>query len=400
MSEPDITPSPAAKHRPTGATAGSDAVLKSFTFLFFMTMSIIVSVFPIYFDYKGYSKLQIGMLYSIGPTVGIAANLFWGVLSDKLQTIKKVMITVLAGQLIALLIMFQVDTFTVMFIVMTAYYFFQTPMNGLIDSQTLLVASKTGKSYASYRIWGSLGFSFASLFFGMALSGLGIQSVTFLTLGTVIISFGLAFLLKDSRAGARKADFSGVRSILFSKQLLWFFLLILLLAIPAKANDGFLALYMIGLGANETIIGYSWMISALSEIPVMFLLSKYGHRFKELPLLGFAGLIYGIRFLLMASVQNPYWIIAIQAMHCLSFGIFFITAIRYITQLVPDEFRASGQAMFNVVWGGMAGLAGGAIGGQLFDLWGGDTVYLFASITAFIASAGFFLTHISRKFSV
>lgn len=373
-------------------------VLKSFSFFVYMITAIVVSVLPVYYNYLGYSKLQIGMLYSIGPAVGIIANLFWGYMSDKLRTIKKIIMVVLAGQFIAFLLVFQFDAFSIVFIIMTAFYFFQTPMPALIDSQTLLTVKHTGESYASYRVWGSLGFSAASVVFGLILSKLGPQIIVFLALGTVLTALVFALGLRESRRGTQKLNFSGMRTVLLSRKFLLFLVLVFFIAAASRTNDGFLAIYLIELGADASIVGYSWMVSALSEIPFFFLISKHGHRFKELALLSFAGMIYGIRFFLMIFIQDPLWVIAIQLLHGLSFGIFFITAVRLLVQLVPDDYRATGQAMFNVVWAGMAGLFGGTVGGRIFDLWGGQQLFLFASALAMIASVGFLTVHLTRRF--
>ncbi|GIP38026.1 MFS transporter [Paenibacillus sp. J31TS4] len=376
----------------------SGAPLKAFSFTFYMMMAVTVSVFPIYFSSLGYSKMQIGVLYSIGPTVGIISNLFWGFLSDKLQRIRIILFIVLSGQLAAALLLFQFDAFSVVFVIMTAFYFFQTPLGGLTDSQILLTVARNGKSYASYRVWGSFGFAFASVAFGLLLKELGGGYVPYFSIGTLLVTLLLVFGLKDQRSTYTKMDFSGLFQVLTSPRLIRFLLLCFILALAARVNDGFLALYLMDLGAGEAVVGYAWMASAISETPMFFLLSRYGHRYKELPLLGFAALAYAIRFFLMSIVHDPNWIIATQALHSFSFGIFLFTALRYLTQLVPDRFRATGQAVFNVMWGGFAGLISGALGGRVFDYWGGQTLYLIAAACAAAACLGFFLTHILKRF--
>ena len=151
------------------------------------------------------------------------------------------------------------------------------------------------------------------------------------------------------------------------------------------------------LGASDSLIGYAWMTSALSEIPVFFFLSKHGHRFKELPLLAFAGIIYAVRFFIMGSIQDPTWVIGVQLLHSLTFGIFLFTANRYISQIIPDEYRSSGQAIFAVAWSSIAGLISGTLGGWIFDLAGGSTVYVIAACLSIVAAIGFLGTHIISK---
>lgn len=368
-------------------------IVKSFTFFYYVMLAVVVSFFPLYYDSLGFSKTQIGTLYSIGPMMAIASNLIWGLLSDRWQTLKKTILLVLFGQLAAILLLFQTKVYSTLFVIMAVFYFFQTPLSGLNDSNILLHVRQTGKSYASYRIWGSIGYAVAAVVFGMILSRFGLELVAPLTIASLVIALLLAFLLKDSRAGMKKMEFSGVFQKVLSRKLVWFLLLVLTMSISHRINDGFLSLYMRELGASQDLIGLASMVSAFSEVPIFFLLSKYGHKFRELPLLAAASFFYAIRFTLMSLVSSPVAVIALQGLHSISFGIYFVTALRYMQDLVPDEYRATGQAVFNMVWSGLAGLTGGVVGGRIFDLWGGPMLYRFAAISAAVAMIGFLLTY-------
>ncbi len=123
------------------------------------------------------------------------------------------------------------------------------------------------------------------------------------------------------------------------------------------------------------------------------MLSKYGHKYKELPLLAVCSLVYGIRFLMMSWIDNPLWVIVTQLMHSVSFGIFLFTAIRYIQMVIPDQYRASGQAVFAVIWSGVAGLLSGTIGGWIFNDFSPQTMYAFGSGLAFVAMICFLVLH-------
>jgi PPP family 3-phenylpropionic acid transporter len=375
-------------------TVKDETVMRSFSFVFYMTMALTVSFFPLYFSSKGYSNLQIGAIYSIGPFIGIVANLFWGFASDKLQTIRKMIIVMLCGQLLTTIVLMQIDTIVWIYIAMTIYNFFHTPINGLNDSLTLLSIRRSGKSYASFRIWGSLGFAFSSVVFGSLLHAVGVEHTILFTVGTISASLLLAFFLKDRVGGGRgSVKFSGFFSVVRQPSLLLFLALIFTMSFAHRTNDGFLALTMREMGASDTIIGWAWTASSLSEVPMFFWLSKNGHRFKELPLLMIASFFYAVRFFLVSIVSDPLWIIPLQFMHSVTFGIFLVTALRYIQQLIPDEFRATGQAIYNIVWSCLAGLTSGIIGGWVFDTWGAPTMYRIAAASGLLACVGFLLTH-------
>ncbi|NHN31272.1 MFS transporter [Paenibacillus agricola] len=373
-------------------------MLRGYSFASYMTMAVIVSYFPLYFKSLGYSTIQIGLLYSVGPMIGIISNIFWGLMSDKYRTVKNILIVVLLGQWIFAFFVFQSTSFVLLLLLMAAFFFFQSPNNSLTDSLTLLSIQGTNKSYASFRVWGSIGFAIASLSFGMILKQYGAGLTVYLCLGTIAFSFIVSTQLTDGRrSSTKKLEFSGLVQVVRSKRFLAFMFIVLVSSVSHRFNDGFLALFLNQLGADQSIVGLSWLVSALSEVPIFFLLSKYGHRYKELPLLMISCFVYVIRFTLMSQVENPLWVIAIQAMHSISFGIFLFTVIRYIARIIPDQYRATGQAILAVTWSGIAGLLSGTLGGWLFRDFGPHTMYGVGALLSASALLGFLLLHLFAK---
>ncbi|WP_068773693.1 MFS transporter [Paenibacillus sp. FJAT-26967] len=370
-----------------------DFVLRGFTFSYYMMMALIASFFPLYFDSRGYTREQIGLLYSIGPMISIFANLIWGFASDKLQKIKPILITLYIGQLVFALSMFRTDSFTMLYILMAGFYFFQQPGQSLNDSQLLLYSRHTGKSYASFRVFGSIGFAFSALFFGMLFKETNISLLSSITIAVIMTGLLFSLGIVDTRGAQSKIDFKGIGKVLAAPRLLIFLLLILIMSISHRFNDGFLALHMREMGASDMTVGVAMMVSALSEIPVLFFLGKYGHRYKELPLLAVAGFMYAIRFLIVSLSDQTAWVMVAQMMHSVTFGVFLVTALRYLTRVIPDQYRASGQAIFAITWSSIAGIVSGRFGGYLFADYGSKTLYLIGSALALTAAAGFLVFH-------
>ncbi|BBH21449.1 hypothetical protein Back11_27940 [Paenibacillus baekrokdamisoli] len=377
---------PAAARKETTA-------LRTFSFASYMTMAMIVSYFPLFFMDRGYSALQIGIIYSTGPFISIFANLLFGALSDKYRTIKKIMTVLLFGQLVMISLLLTTDTFLVVCFIMLAFYFFQTPVNPLSDSLILLSSQYTGTPYALIRIFGSLGFAFAAFAMGQLLKLTGSSATLLLTLGTIAITCLLTLRLKDYQGSMRKIEFSGFYKLIRKPSIVSFFIIVLIVSISHRMYEGFLAVTMRQMGASDSLVGIAWLTSACSEIPVLFLLGKYGHKFKELPLLAVASFMYAVRFWLVSEVTSPIWIIPIQAMHSITFGIYFATALRYLSLIIPDEYRASGQAVYAVVFSGFAGVISGMIGGNVYEHFGKTTFFHLAMVLALIASASFLVKH-------
>lgn len=371
--------------------------LRIYSFSAYSTAAMVVSFIPLYFLDRGFSEQQIGIIYSTGPFISIFANIILGMASDKYRTIKKLLMLLLFGQLVMISLLFPIENFALVCLVMMGFYFFQTPINPLSDSLLLLSSQYTGTPYALIRIFGSLGFAVTAYTFGLILKGIGSHWTLPLALCTIAITLILTTRIKDYQGTARKIDFTGFFKLLRQRDVLLFFLIILTISIPHRMYEGFLAVSMRQMGASDSLVGLAWLVSALSEIPILYLLGKYGHKFKELPLLMIASIMYAVRLWLLSDIQDPRWVIATQAMHSISFGIYFSTALRYLSQLIPDEYRASGQAVYAVVWTGLAGVISGMFGGYIYEHFGREVFFQMGAGFALVAAAAFFTRYyISR----
>lgn len=381
----------------TEVKSGQLAVLRSLHFVNYATMVLVVTFFPLYFDDIGFTKLQIGTIYSIGPMLSIFSNLLAGIAADKSKALRRVLNLIFLGQIIALALLLPQKQFSVVALLMGVFYFFQTPVNSMMDSLTLLAASRMNRSFPSIRMFGSLGYAVCAIAFGFILKAIGSEWTMWFGLGTVVLSLVLSLLLQNFQASLAKFSFGNLWLILKRKETFFFFCLVALVSVAHRMNEGFLAIAMREAGANSSLIGTASLASSVSEIPMFFLLSKYGHKFRELPLLAFASIMYMVRLYLLSIAHEPIAFVLLQMMHSITFGIYYITALRYLQSVVPDEFRSSGQALFGMVWTGLAGLIAGTLGGWLSDAYGLSLVFRLGSGFALAAAVGFLIVHFRRS---
>ncbi|WP_150266779.1 MFS transporter [Paenibacillus tepidiphilus] len=380
--------------------------LRSFMFTVFGTSVLAVSYFPLFYSHLGFSSTQIGMLYAVGPLISILSNLFWSMMSDRLGTVKRIMAILLAGQLVSSLLLSRSSSFSEVMLIISFFYFFYYPIFPLSDTMAIKIAERHKRSFISIRVFGSLGYSFFALTIGYVLRALTPSWSVTLCIIIIVTALLLSIGLKDvprTPAPKRtkpansvpKAKGGGITEILLQKEVLWFFACVFVLAIGHRMNEAFLTISLKEMQAGDEVIGWALLASALSEIPVFFALSKYGERFKELPLLAFAALMYGLRFLFMSLSNEPLTVVFIQALHSISFGIFYVTAVRYITRIIPDHLRATGMAIFTVVWSSASGLLSGTFGGMIYEDAGRVVFYITAALCSLLAFIGFLAKHLA-----
>ncbi len=368
-------------------------VMQGINFSFYATQAILLPLLPVYFQSKGFSSFEIGLMMSFGPFVAIFAQPMWGYLSDRLQTVKTIIWILWSFMLLCSVGLFTAEQFAWSFLFIMLLYFFQVPSTPLIDAMTVRVAQESGRSYGTVRLWGSIGFTVVALSAHWLLMLIGgIENLGFAYWGLWILPLLFLIGLRDAPAGGERVSLHSLLALLRNKRLLWFLFLVLIMMTPHRMNDSLFGLHLSDLGAAAGWIAVAWALAAASEIPVFALLGKYLNRFHELALLGIVSALYTIRWILYAVVQDPIVLGLMQASHMITFAVFWIVAVQYIVRLVPSELQTTGQSMLASVFVGMCGILGGAVGGAIKHGFGGTGMYGFGAVLAFIATILWFGT--------
>ncbi|WP_367749717.1 MFS transporter [Ammoniphilus sp. 3BR4] len=366
--------------------------VRGLTFSYYATNTILVVFLPLYFANQGYSSSEIGLLMMFGPFVAMFSQPFWGYLSDRYQSVKKIILFLWIMTILSSVGLFFSGGFGLALFFVVMLYFFFLPSNPLLDSLVIKTTQKAGTSYGSVRLWGSIGFGGVAIVAGMIVSELGIEVIPFVYYGIWVFPMLLLLFMRNDSGSGRGISLSGLRMILKNTPFLWFLCLVFLLTVPHRMNDAMFALYLKDAGGDNALVGWAWAIAALGEVITFALLSRVIPRFNELGLLVFVGLLYTIRWILMGWVSDPLLLLFLQGMHMVTFAIFWITSIQYVVKLVPGELRSTGQSMFSAVFMGLAGITGGAAGGWIKQEWGGESMYFFGAGMTSVATILFLLT--------
>lgn len=176
--------------------------LKMLLFSFHATNTIILSYLPLYLKYKGLDGTEIGWVLAVGPLASIVAQPFWGYMSDKYKTVKRILQICIVGLLVTSVLFFQMDALIAILLMGAVFYFFVTPIGALGDSLAQRRADDLGVSFGTIRMWGSVGFATSSLVIGEILTRVGIQYmiIPYLFFGTIalIVTFRLTDVKVDS----------------------------------------------------------------------------------------------------------------------------------------------------------------------------------------------------------
>ncbi|MFC5447730.1 MFS transporter [Paenibacillus aestuarii] len=346
---------------------------------------------PVYFQTKGYSSGQIGFMMMLGPLLAVFFQPVWGYLSDRLGTVKKIIFLLWTLSILSSIGLFTANSYELTLAFVTLFYFFWLPSIPLMDSITIKATERRGQSFGSVRLFGSLGFTVVLIIGGILLGQwLGIHSLSLIFWATWIVPLLLLFKLRDEPASGERMSLQSLMPILKNKSFLWFLLLVFIISVPHRMHDVMFSLYLSKAGGSDAMVGWSWALAALAELPAFALLSKYLHRMREFNVIGLVCLLYVLRWLAYAYTTDPWVMFALQAGAAVTFAVFWITVVHCTVSMLPRQLTSTGQSLLAMVFLGFAGISGGSIGGWLEDHYGGSSMYVFAAIVSLVASLAFF----------
>ncbi|GAE35749.1 MFS transporter [Halalkalibacter akibai] len=373
-------------------------VYRLMAYLFFIhsTMTIINGYIPVFFKEGGLTGSQVGVLMAIGPLATILGQPMWGYLSDKYKSIKKMILIALIGVTLTIITFIFVHSFVGYLMIIFLLFFFISPTTALGDSLSQKTAMQQKISFGRIRLWGSLGFAITSLIVGYVLTVIGIENIMYPMLLMAVIAFLVALTIKDVPGVSRPVTIIDAVKLVANPPLMLFFFLLLFISVSHRANDIYLGLYIVDLGGPEAMIGWAWFIGVMAEAIVFATSAIWFRKWSPLSFIVLAGGIYLVRWLLMAFVTNPWFIMPIQITHGLTFGVLYLAAFQYVNKLIPEHLQATGHVLFITIIFGVAGIIGSLLGGTIIELTSISNLYFILSISATIGTVGLLIFKLKK----
>ncbi|MET0592466.1 MAG: MFS transporter, partial [Polyangiaceae bacterium] len=141
-------------------------------------------------------------------------------------------------------------------------------------------------------------------------------------------------------------------------------------------------------GLSPVVTGAGMAFGVIAEVLVFFSFPKLEGRLSIATLFGCAFAGSAFRWWLMSRDLSSGWLIATQAFHGLTFGLYWAAAVKAMTLWIPPRLRATGQALFSSITSSLGGAVGYRTAGAGYQRWGGATpVYGVAAMVELVAIA-------------
>ncbi len=123
-------------------------------------------------------------------------------------------------------------------------------------------------------------------------------------------------------------------------------------------------------GGNETHLGLALFLMAASELPAAALFPRLWRRLGSRGTLALSTVFMAVKPLLFLLAPSLGWVLAVQPIQMLGYGLFTPASVYYANESVPPVDRVRGQAVMMMASNGLGGMAGNLLAGYAIDLGG------------------------------
>ena len=349
-----------------------------------------ITYLNIHLENIGISATRIGFITSFSRALAIIIMPIWGIIADYLGANKKVLMITLSGTIVFLLSFLTTEVFMVVFIIYIFYFIFESPLIPLSDSLLLNHLEEKSNTYGRFRVWGSIGYMIAIIPFGYIIEQTHSRNLFFLASGTLFIALMALIKLPESNKDLDVASITDFKMLFKNKKLFLFLVFTFLIQVPLTANYTFFPIFFTHTGGGETLLGIGMLISAGSELIIFQKSDKFFEKFNFKLLFTISAGFFALRWFLIALFPTPEILLFTQLFHGITYALFHVTAVYFISKIVGDNFKATGQNLYASTVS-IAIVFSGFLGGVIYDNLGGARLYLIGGLIAVLAGLGSYL---------
>jgi PPP family 3-phenylpropionic acid transporter len=329
---------------------------------------------------------QIGMISAVPPVVSIVAQPVWGMICDRYQIRKPILVLALTASAMVALLFTMVSSFAWVLFLFIVFSMFQCAVVPVSDSMALTYAKRQHMQFGSIRMWGAVGFAVAAYLTGLAVQAWG-PNMLFYFYST---SFFLAILFMRSVPGEAEETrfgsgvFDGLKELLRLPRFVLFLIGCFCLFGSVNANNIWFSLYYQHIGGSVAGVGLAFFLFAGSEAPFMkaagYLIRRWG---LEVTLL-IAATVSVIRWFWYGSAPSTALITACFFLQGASVGFYLASAAQYVRENTPSHLQVTALALFSAFGQGLGSMTCNLVAGVIADYAGILSVYRFFGIASTI----------------
>jgi PPP family 3-phenylpropionic acid transporter len=356
----------------------------------FFELGVNLPFLPVWLRAQALSDAEIGLVLAAPLVARLLANPLATALADRAGQASGLILGCAVAVLAGLAMLAGVHGLPAILLVVFAIGLAQGPLIALSDSFTLdrlSAAPAPELAYGRIRLWGSLAFMVASLGGGLVLDHLTSSAILVMLIASSAAVATAAWVVRERALPPEPAHAASRPKSVPATATGSVGLVLLTVGGAALVQASHAVLYAFSSlhwersGLSGLSIGALWATGVLAEIA---LFAGAGLRLSRVPggvaLVLAGGVAATLRWLGMAADPTVAALVALQALHGLSFGATHLGSIFLLHRLAPPGFQAQAQGWLAALWAAsMAVLT--SLAGWLYPSWGQQTYLGMAAVS-------------------
>ncbi len=353
--------------------------------MFYFSWAMFASIISVYLAGIGCDATEISLITSSSALFAIITQPVAGLIADKINSPKTVSLVCAVAAIISGMMFAYSKSFIFLFLFNGAT---QGMLNGIVALSDRL-ATAAPFPYGTIRVWGSILYAIGCQVTGLVYESISPTANYYIFALSMLLTIAGFIGMYDAKlqkpAIKPKTSENVFQVLLKNKPFLLFLLIYSLFWGTAGAQAVYMPLMMTDSGATTGLIGTTFLLGALSEIPMVLFSDKIMSRFSYRALMIFACVMSLIRYGWYATIPNPTYIMYAFFFQGTTTIVFMMVTVRLMMELVDERYLNSAYGISNMIAKGIAVVIFQIVFGQIVNFFGYTAMYGVAFVITAVA---------------
>ena len=346
-------------------------------FLYWAYFASFIGFVTTYFLSSGMNSSMLSLVIAAYMLFAFFGAFFWGGMSDRRQSNKKVFIPELIIMTVLCIAEFYLVKISIWFAVVIhpLVGFMAPPLGTNLDAWMLRSFNHDAGAFGRSRALGSVGYAVSMLVLGQIYNQIGFQLIPFVTGTLFAVILVLAALTEEKpyQVMKRRESSGNIRDLLKIRPYVFLVITLFLTGLSSAPVNNLKIVILESVGGDVSVLGVDSFIGVMVQAVFIFIsgsLRRMPAKLRMLLVTVFATLM----LLFVWLAVNPFMVIIGTVMMNVSYGLQLPTMREITEKNVPENLKNTAHSLTDAMFGSFAGVFALLYSGILMDAFGAKFV--------------------------
>lgn len=354
--------------------------------VYFTALGASFPYLPVFYRDLGLRLEEIGLLSAIQAATQLVLAPVWGGLADRFPRTRLTLPLAAAVASIGALMLFRATDFPTTLAGSVVLFAGLSGIGPTLDARTFeTLGPERRDRYGQVRAFGSLAFVLSTLGVGLLLDVGGARALFWAYLPALVATAVVTATIPRRGSTRSVSLVHGARTFLAARGMALFILGFVVVWSALAAVNAFYSIQIVALGGIPSMVGLTWAVGAVIEVPVMYVFPRFGARFGTERLVVFGALLFALRALLAAFGGDPLTLVLIAPLEGLGFALVFVGGVTVVAARAPVGMGGTAQGIF-AGSAGTATIIGSLLGGAVAEAVGIPGLFALSALVGLVGA--------------